>query len=83
VTYHCGTYGLESIGIPSDTPRIVCDGCRIIYRIPRRGAVGAPPAWFLNGNAPPRWRKDEGADGLRRDYCPGCAAAIAPGGDRA
>lgn len=72
MTYHCGTSGLAPIGIPNDTPRIVCDGCGIVYRIK---TDRPPPSWFLDGKAPPKWRKViDGSivSGTRRDYCPRC-----------
>jgi len=75
MTYRAGTNGLGAIGIPDGDPRIVCDGCGDTYAIARRGAAGAPPAWFLDGKAPPKWRTARlGADAntVRRDYCPAC-----------
>jgi len=70
MSYRCGTSGLERFGVPSDSPRIICDGCGYVLRI---GAYGPPPAWFLDGKSAPRWRKT-GEGETRQDRCPKCKA---------
>ena len=75
MSYRAGTRGLGRLGIPDDVPRIVCDGCGTTYPLVLRGAAGAPPSWFLNGKAPPKWRlarSGSDSDTVRRDYCPLC-----------
>jgi hypothetical protein len=54
-------------------PRIVCDGCGLVRNITTGSK--APPAWFLDGKAPPGWRRsrpDGLLGGLRQDWCPTC-----------
>lgn len=70
--YTAGTNGLESLGIPSGPPRITCDGCGLVYEIPRRG-FGVPPKWFLDGKAPPGWKRGP-RDEKRWDKCTRCKA---------
>jgi len=48
-------------------PRIFCDGCKIVWHI----SPDRPPAWFLNGKAPPRWKLVREGD-KRTDLCPRC-----------
>ncbi len=64
MTYFCG------MSFPGyrDTPRIVCDGCGLVHRIP---TDRPPPTWFLDGRPPPGWRGVRD-DAFRRDYCPRC-----------
>ena len=33
MTYRPGTYGLGALGIANDEPRIICDGCGLVYRL--------------------------------------------------
>jgi len=70
MTYRAGTLGLSPIGIPDDTPRIVCDGCGLVYRI---AVDRLPPKWFLDGKSPRGWLRDVDGHGVRHDACPACA----------
>lgn len=60
---------------PGD-PRIICDGpgCGLVRAINRTTAL--PPAWFLDGKAPPGWKlkRTRIEDGTveRVDLCPKC-----------
>ena len=68
MSYIPGSFGLARIGIPDDTPRVVCDGCGMVLRIK---ADRPPPAWLLDGKAPKGWKFVR--DGERRkDMCPRC-----------
>ncbi len=70
MSYRAGTAGLSGLGIADSAPRIICDGCGYTLRV---GMYGVPPVWFLDGKAPPKWRKvQRTADGGRVDYCPAC-----------
>lgn len=73
MSYHAGIGpGMARLGLTPMEPHVQCDGCeRAIHVLP----VGtcAPPAWFLDGNPPPRWRGLRAHDGSRRwDLCPAC-----------
>jgi hypothetical protein len=71
MSYRCGiSPGVAVlIGEAPDGPRIVCDGCGIVYRI-REDRL--PPAWFFQGKAPPKWKLVKKVDGMREDRCPTC-----------
>jgi hypothetical protein len=69
VSYRVGAYGMEALGIPSGPPTIICDGCRATLEVKGRHA---PPAWFLNGKPPAKWKGGRGKDGRRDDRCPRC-----------
>jgi len=69
VSYRAGTFGIP--GIADDSPRIICDGCSLVFRLP---ADRLPPMWFLDGKTKPGWKKTTASDGQRRDYCPQCKA---------
>ena len=71
MSYRAGTGGLASIGIQDRTPAIVCDTCGNVHDIKMQ-----PPAWFLDGKAPPRWRVKRYA-GIRTDRCDACNAKAA------
>lgn len=76
MSYHCGVgHGMQALGYSPREPHIQCDGCLKVYVIKARGAGGAAPAWFIDGKAPPGWRKvNEGTtvEPVRRDYCKDC-----------
>lgn len=66
---------MAALGHYPREPAVVCDGegCKSRYPVrahPRHG----PPAWFVAGKAPPRWRV-VAVDGLRRHLCPARVAA--------
>lgn len=69
MSYHCGTQGLTGLGIPDGEPRITCDTCGVIKRLP---SDRVPPAWFMNGKAAPGWSLSRTANGGRIDTCPEC-----------
>jgi hypothetical protein len=73
VSYRAGIFGLESLGIPSGPPRIICDDCGLVYPI---GERRPPPEWFFDRKAPPGWGQEMliGAtdEPQRWDYCPRC-----------
>lgn len=78
MTYRCG---IAWPGAPADPPRhepprIVCDGCGDTVVVGGRRPGGPPPAWFMDGKAPPGWRlRRLGPGGERRDdRCPRCRA---------
>jgi len=76
VTYHAGTYGLSALGIPDGEARVTCDivGCTAVHYVGRPGS--RPPAWLLNGKAPPRWKRTPAIVGKPRvDLCPACKEA--------
>lgn len=58
-------------GIGGDPPRVRCDyvGCTAVHVVKGRGVGSVPPAWLLDGKAPPRWRIVREGD-CRSDYCP-------------
>lgn len=72
MSYRCGTFGLEKIGIASGEPRLICDGCGVESLIvPPQRMNRMPPVWFLDGKAKPGWTMEK--DGDRRiDYCGEC-----------
>jgi len=63
MTIHAGMFG----GLPA----LTCDVCHCRLPINTRGK-GGPPAWFVKGKAPKRWRVYLDDDGLRRHRCPDC-----------
>ncbi len=68
VTYCPGTYGMEHLGIRTDDPRVVCDGCRaVVYVMSRHGF---PLKWFAEGKGPPGWACTRAPE--RHDRCPAC-----------
>jgi hypothetical protein len=69
MTYRCGTYGMDHIGIPTGDPKLVCDGCGCMRSVTKRS--GMPYAWFLNRKKAPGWKMDSSGD-MRKDYCPDC-----------
>lgn len=73
MSYRAGAQVLESLGIPSGPPRIICDDCGLVCPI---GDRGPPPQWFFDGKAPPKWKRadaiGETDEPVRRDYCPRC-----------
>ena len=74
VSYRAGTYGLESIGIKTDTPHILCDGCKVRRDVTNPRSMG-PYAWLLElDNKPaPGWKLVRQEDPfVRKDYCPAC-----------
>lgn len=73
MTYRCGigVSAARLIGVEPDDPRVTCDGCGLVLRI---SVDRPPPAWLLDGRAPPGWRLVRG-DENRRDYCPRCKDA--------
>jgi hypothetical protein len=68
VTYIAGVQGFERFGIRSDGPRVECNGCGLVRRI---DTDRLPPAWVLDGKAPPGWRLKRDGD-KRTDWCPQC-----------
>lgn len=69
MTYRCGIApNMALLGFTPGPPQIRCDepGCsaKVVLRDDR-----PPPAWFLDGKAPPRWRIVRDGD-TRHDYCP-------------
>lgn len=73
MTYYCGTAGLTRLGIANDGPRIVCDECGIVYRL---RTDRPPPAWFMDGKAPPGWKRMEKPK--RHDRCANCRKKVKP-----
>lgn len=69
-------WGLRKIGLEPCDPHFRCDyvGCEATFVVRGRGMGSVPPSWFLNGKAPPHWKKMGGGDD-RRDYCPQHAPA--------
>lgn len=54
-----------------ESPRIICDGCGDFYGV-RAGRRCLPPKWFLDGKAPPKWKRTPLGSAERRDWCPRC-----------
>ena len=80
MTYRCGIgLGMAAIGIEPGPPHVRCDTCGL--RISAETNSGRPKAWLLNRKAPPGWLMIRPSDDAtqRRDYCPRCKAALAPG----
>ena len=67
MTYRPGTHGLSALGVADDEPRIICDGCGLVYRL---RTDRPPPQWFLDGEAPRGWRREQGE--VRTDLCAQC-----------
>lgn len=65
-----------TMGVEPGGPRITCDGCGLVRRIPDDRL---PPAWFLDNRAAPGWklvRTEDGDGGVtRQDLCPRCKVA--------
>ncbi len=60
------------MGAEPDGPKITCDGCGLVNRIP---TDRLPPKWFMDNKAAPGWsmRRSFDSDGLTRlDLCPRC-----------
>ena len=60
-------------------PYIKCDTCgkQLFFRKKN----GMAPDWFLNGEAPPKWKKDQAIHPItgevsRRDYCQECKTKL-------
>lgn len=60
--------GLQKLGFEPGPPRITCDSCGLRWNLKEDRR---PPAWFLNGKAPPGWRLSRNGD-KRTDLCPRC-----------
>jgi len=78
VTYRPGTHGLSALGVADDEPRIICDGCGLVYRL---RTDRPPPQWFLDGKAPRGWSKSYEYDHLvknetRTDLCAKCRQVL-------
>lgn len=73
MSYLCGIGGnTVRIGLVPREPMIECDGCGLAIPVAPVGS-SAPPAWFLDGKAPPHWRGLRSHDGSKRwDLCPRC-----------
>jgi hypothetical protein len=72
VSYRFGVAGgMATLGFRSCDPAIICDGCGLVYGIVARNRM-APPAWFFDGKAPPKWKLAQSEHGTRRDFCPRC-----------
>ena len=71
MSYHAGILGFA--GVENTVPRIVCDTCGAIFTI----ALNRPTMWFLDGKAPPKWKRNRrgNINEHRRDACPTCVAA--------
>lgn len=75
MSYTCGIApNMARLGFTPGPPHITCDGCGV--KLVAQKSNGAPPAWLLNGKAPPGWkleRTDTGAGRVyRSDWCPRC-----------
>ena len=72
MSYQCGTGPLleSALGIKAGPPRIICDGCGLVFEV-KGGRRSGPPAWFIANKAPPKW-KGTRTDEVRWDYCPAC-----------
>lgn len=68
MTYRCGIG--PGLPIPVGTPQITCDAPGCSARVVIAPGRLAPPVWFLDGKAPPRWKMKRTEDGRRRDWCP-------------
>ena len=73
MSYRVGIgFGMASLGFQPCDPAIICDGCGLVRPIVSSGRMG-PPAWFLDGKAPPKWKQGKRIpDGDRQDFCPRC-----------
>ncbi len=72
MSYRIGNgLGMAAFGFPPAEPAIICDGCGLVYDIVARNRM-APPSWFLDGKAPPKWKLAQSEHGARRDFCPRC-----------
>lgn len=70
MSYRAGTGGLSLVGIPDTSPTITCDMCGKAHEV-----KWPPPAWFLDGKAPPGWRIKRDSD-TRTDWCKACKAKV-------
>jgi len=68
MSYRAGIFGFEHLGIPSGVPRLICDGCGLVWILPTNRP---PPAWFLAKEAKPGWSTSKDGD-TRKDYCSIC-----------
>lgn len=77
MSYQCGIGpSMRALGIQPRDPHIVCDGCGATRVIT---SSHVPPAWFLDGKPPPKWRLLRKHDGSNRwDLCPTCWQAPTP-----
>lgn len=73
MSYRCGIApSLAAVmGTEPGGPRITCDGCGLVYRLPENRP---PPAWFLDGEAVPGWAMTRTED-KRDDRCKRCRPA--------
>jgi hypothetical protein len=72
VSYRFGVGGgMVALGFRSCDPAIICDGCGLLRPVVPPGRKG-PPAWFLDGKAPPKWKLAQSEHNTRRDFCPRC-----------
>ena len=75
MSYHMGIQGFSRpdwrypVAIPDSKPHILCDSCGVQVNLPT--GPGRPPAWFLDGRAPPGWKMDRNGE-ERLDKCPKC-----------
>lgn len=69
----------EVVAMSYGEPHIKCDTCgkQLFFRKKN----GAAPVWFMDGKAPPKWKKGEAINPstgttVRRDYCPQCRKSV-------
>ena len=60
--------GISIPGHYNGGPHFLCDVCGRRYDVRGSKPAGAPPAWLLAGNAPPRWKKLDNGE----HECPSC-----------
>jgi hypothetical protein len=67
MTYHVGLGPGIHPDLKPRRPHITCDGCGLVHDVAGRNG---PFVWFLDGKAPPKWRKRD-----KLHFCPRCKEA--------